>query len=318
MTIKERRKLIDDDCLLSLTKQAELLDISRGSIYYEPVIKEEDILIMNAIDKIYTKRPFYGSRRIRFDLRDYHSIYIGRKRTQRLMRTMGVEAIYPKQKNLSRADKEHYKYPYLLRNLAINRPNQVWGTDITYVRLENSWCYLVAFIDWHSRYVLSWQLSSTLESDFCIQALKQALKINVPEIANSDQGVQYTSKDYVDVLKKAEINISMDGRGRCMDNIFTERLWRTVKYENVYIHSYQTIEEARAGLKKYFNFYNNERRHQSLNDQRPTEVYFGKSVDLGQVAKKQGRRIVSKALTADEMIPNTCSSNQIFQISINS
>ncbi len=318
MTIKERRKLIDDDCLLSLTKQAELLNISRGSIYYEPVINQENILIMNAIDKIYTKKPFYGSRRIRFDLRDYHNIYIGRKRTQRLMRTMGIEAIYPKRKNLSRANKEHYKYPYLLRNLAINRPNQVWGTDITYVRLENGWCYLVAFIDWYSRYVLSWQLSSTLESDFCIKALKQALKINVPQIANSDQGVQYTSKDYVDVLKKAEINISMDGRGRCMDNIFTERLWRTVKYENVYIHSYQTIEDARTGLKKYFNFYNNERRHQSLNDQRPTKLYFGKSIDLGQAAKKQGRRIVSRALATNEMIPNTCSSNQIFQISINS
>jgi len=273
---------------------------------------------MNAIDKIYTKRPFYGSRRIRFDLRDYHDIHIGRKRTQRLMRIMGIEAIYPKRKNLSRANKEHYKYPYLLRNLAISRPNQVWGTDITYIKLENGWCYLTAFMDWYSRYVLSWRLSATLESDFCVQALKQALRTNNPEIANSDQGVQYTCQDYIDVLKKANVNISMDGRGRCMDNIFTERLWRTVKYENVYLYSYRTIEEARAGFKTYFDFYNNERRHQALGDQRPVEVYFGKSIDLGQLAKKQSRIIASKAFSADDMISDAHQTNNIFQISINS
>lgn len=273
---------------------------------------------MNAIDKIYTKRPFYGSRRVRFDLQDYYDIYIGRKRTQRLMRIMGIEAIYPKRRNLSRADRNHRKYPYLLRNLAINRPNQVWGTDITYVRLENSWCYLVAFMDWYSRYVLSWQLSDSLESGFCVQALKQALKINIPEIANSDQGVQYTSQDYINTLKAAEVEISMDGRGRCMDNIFTERLWRTVKYENVYLHSYQSINEARAGLKIYFDFYNNERRHSSLDNRRPAEVYFGKAIDLSRLAEKQGHRIASQAFLVNGLMSDTRQTNNIFQISINS
>lgn len=294
------------------------MDISRGSLYYEPVVNEEDILIMKAIDEIYTDRPFNGSRRMRFDLSDYYGIYIGRKRAQRLMRKMGIEAIYPKPRNLSRPNKAHYKYPYLLRNLAITRPNQVWGTDITYVRLESGWCYLVVFMDWYSRYVLSWRLALTLESDFCVQALKQALKINIPGISNSDQGSQFTSKDFVDVLKEANVRISMDGRGRCMDNIFTERLWRTVKYENIYLRSYRTIDEARAGLKKYFDFYNYERRHSSLDDRRPAEVYFGKTIDLSRLAEKRGHRIAFKAFSANEMIFDTCSTNKIFQIAINS
>lgn len=318
MTTKERRQLVDRDSQVSLSRQAELLGISRSSIYYQPVVNKEDILIMNVIDEIYTDRPFNGSRRMRFDLRDYYDIYIGRNRTRRLMRQMGIEAVYPKPRDLSRPNKEHFKYPYLLRNLAIVRPNQVMGTDITYVRLENGWCYLVAFMDWYSRYVLSWRISETLGSDFCVQALKDALAINIPEISNSDQGSQFTSRNFIDVLKQAEVRISMDGRGRCMDNIFTERLWRTVKYENIYLYSYRTINEARTGLKKYFDFYNYERRHSSLDYRRPAEVYFGKTIDLGKLAEKRSHMNASQALSTDETMSDICRSNKIFQISINS
>lgn len=260
---------------ISISRQADLLGISRSSIYYEPAVNPENIKIMNAIDEIFTKRPFYGHRRIRWDLRDYYNIFIGRKRALSLMKNMGLEAIYPKKKiNLSHPGKSHKRFPYLLRNLNIIRPNQVWGTDITYIRTRNGFVYLSAILDWFSRYVLSWKLSQTLESDFCVDVLEQALNLNIPDFHNSDLGVQYTSIDYVNILEKAKVNISMDGRGRCMDNIFTERLWRTVKYENVYLNEYQNIDEAAHGLSKYFKFYNEERRHQSLGEKVPAEIYF--------------------------------------------
>jgi len=227
---------------------------------------------MDAIDKIYTKYPFYGSRRIRYALQDDYRIYIGREHVQRLMRDMGIEAIYPKRKT-SISDKEHLKYPYLLKNLNIIRPNQVWGTDITYVRLEKGWAYLTAIMDWFSRYALSWKLSPTMETDFCMEALEEALITAMPEIHNSDQGSQFTSENYLNILKDNQIKISMDGKGRCMDNIFTERLWRTVKYENIYIKSYGGIPEAKEGLKEYFSFYNQKRRHQSLDYQTPEKIY---------------------------------------------
>lgn len=230
---------------------------------------------MGYIDKIYTDCPFYGSRRIRYELGTTYQTAIARDHVRRLLQIMGLEAIYPKHKpNTSQPNQQHLKYPYLLKGLPIIRPNQVWGTDITYIKLENSWCYLVAFIDWYSRYVVSWELSRTLEIPFCLSALDRALKIAVPEISNSDQGSHFTSEQFLQPLIDQKVQISMDGRGRYMDNIFTERLWRTVKYENVYLKSYRTISEAQTGLADYFQFYNTKRPHQSLNNRTPTTIYF--------------------------------------------
>jgi putative transposase len=263
-----------DNREINLTRQAELLDISRSGIYYQPIIDPREIQIKNAIDEIYTACPFYGSRKIKKELEN-HAIKISRGYVQNLMREMGLQAIYPHKKlNLSQGDKQHKKYPYLLKNLEIVRINQVWSTDITYVRLKNGFAYLTVIFDWYSRYVISWKLSATLENDFCIQALKEALEKAKPEIHNSDQGVQYTAENYIAVLKEREIQISMDGRGRYMDNIFTERLWRTVKYENIYLHDYQNIEEAQRGLTEYFQFYNHRRIHQSLDYKTPARIYL--------------------------------------------
>lgn len=259
---------------LSLSFQTQLLNISRSPFYYQPVpVSADDIRVMGLMDKIFTNCPFYGSRRILHDLReDYHE-QINRKRVIRLMREMGLEAIYPK-KVTTIPNQQHLKYPYLLKHLLIVRPNQVWGTDITYIRLLKGFCYLVALLDWFSRYVIAWTISETLDIDFCIENLQRALELNTPEIHNSDQGSHFTSPQYTDILTGKEIQISMDGRGRCMDNIFTERLWRTVKYENVYIHDYRTAKEVRAGFAKYFDFYNNRRKHQSLDYRTPAELYF--------------------------------------------
>jgi len=259
---------------INLSRQAELLDISRSSIYYQPKINQEEIEIKNTIDKIYTDSPFYGSRKIKKELENYE-IRISRGYVQNLMRSMGLEAICPRKKlALSKASKFHKKYPYLLRNLKIERPNQVWSTDITYIRLKTGFAYLTVIFDWYSRYVISWKLSETLENEFCVQALKEALETAMPEIHNSDQGVQFTAQNYVSVLEEKKIQISMDGRGRYLDNIFTERLWRTVKYENIFLHDYQDIEEARIGLTQYFQFYNHRRMHQSLDYKTPAQVYF--------------------------------------------
>ena len=232
---------------------------------------------MNAIDTIYTAHPFYGSRRMRYDLRDEHGISIGRHHIRRLMRLMGLEAVYPKKRiNTSIPDNTHRKYPYLIGGIIPSYSNQIWGTDITYVRLEKRWAYLTALMDWFSRYVLAWELSPTLETQFCITALQRALTVGTPTFHNSDQGVQFTDRNYTALLEKQNIQISMDGRGRCMDNIFTERLWRTVKYENIFLKSYGTIDEAREGLIAYFQFYNTKRRHQSLRDQTPAQIFFNR------------------------------------------
>lgn len=229
---------------------------------------------MGRIDKIYTNCPFYGSRRIRYELGQTYQTTIARDHVRRLLRIMGIEAIYPKIKpNTSQPNLQHRTYPYLLKGLPIIRSNQVWGTDITYIKLENGWCYLVAFIDWFSRYVVSWELSPTLEIPFCLSALDRALKIAVPEISNSDQGSHFTSEQFLQPLLNRNVKVSMDGRGRCMDNIFTERLWRTVKYENVYLKSYRTIAEAKTGLTEYFHFYNSKRPHQSLDYRTPQQIY---------------------------------------------
>ena len=236
MSHREKLTLLDrEDQYISLTRQCELLNISRASAYYQPVVNERDLLIMSHIDKIFTDYPFYGSRRIKHELQKAYEIIIARNHVQRLLRLMGIEAIYPKAKpNTSLANIQHQKYPYLLKGLPIVRPNQVWGTDITYVKLETGWAYLVAFIDWHSRYVVSWELSPTLEIGFCMTARDRALQIAIPEISNSDQGSHFTSEQFLAPLIAKHVQISMDGRGRCMDNIFTERLWRTVKYENIF------------------------------------------------------------------------------------
>ena len=235
-------------------------------------MNEEDLAALHALDQLYTKRPFYGSRNMRHALRDKYGIFIGRDHVRRLMRVLGMEAIYPK-KNTSLPAPGHQIYPYLLRGYEIYRPNQVWGTDITYIRMEQGFCYLTAIIDWYSRYVVAWELSGTMETGFCTRALRSALSRAIPDIHNSDQGSQYTSHEYTKVLKQQKIQISMDGRGRCMDNIFTERLWRTVKYEDIYLKQYRTIEEVRSGLTHYFPFYNEDRPHQSLKYKTPGEIY---------------------------------------------
>lgn len=228
---------------------------------------------MRKIDEVYTELPFYGSPRITKELRQ-QGLVVNHKAVERLMREMGLQAIFP-QKNTSKKHPDHPVFPYLLRTKKILYPNQVWGTDITFVRGKGIWFYLVAILDWYSRYVLSWQLSKTLTADFCVEALSQACKIAIPEIHNSDQGSQFTSFEYIGKLKEyPKIKISMDGRGRCFDNIFTERLWRTVKYEEVYLRDYQSFDEARESLSRYFKLYNHRRLHQSLGYKTPAEIYY--------------------------------------------
>lgn len=275
MTHREWKDLIERaHPTLSISRQATLLDVSRASLYTTPKGDSQDKRIMDRIDRIYTKHPFLGSRKIRMALDD-EGIFICRDHVRRLMRIMDIEAIYPKKRfNTSQPDNQHKKYPYLLANITAAYPNHIWGTDITYVRLESGWAYLVALLDWYSRYVIAWQLSETLEIEFCLENLERALKERVPLIHNSDQGSHFTSPRYTDLLTAHDIQISMDGRGRCMDNIFTERLWRTVKYEDIFLKSYQDFGEVRAGLADYFHFYNYERPHQSLRYRTPAEIYF--------------------------------------------
>lgn len=229
------------------------------------------------IDEIYTEYPFYGSRRICVQLQR-EGLIVNRKAVQRHMREMGIEGIAPGP-NLSRRNLEHRIYPYLLRGLNIERPNQVWGIDITYIRLTAGWLYLVGVIDWYSRYLLSWELDASLEMPFVIRAVESALEQAKPEIWNSDQGAHFTSEVYLDLLREAQVQISMDGKGRALDNIITERLWRTIKYEEVYLNDYAGPKEARQRLTKYLNFYNHQRPHQSLNYRTPAELYFEKSVE---------------------------------------
>jgi len=271
--MKEKRTYIDSsNKTLSITKQTELLGLNRSSYYLKPREEnKQNLLFMNLIDEEFTAHPFYGSRKMTAWLKSQGYI-VNRKRIQRLMRLMGLEAIYPKQ-NLSKGNKKHLKYPYLLRNMNILYPNQVWSSDITFIRLAKGFVYLTSVIDWYSRYVLSWKLSNSLESIFCINALEEALEIETPEIFNTDQGVQYTSDGFTSILEKENIKISMDGKGRALDNIFIERLWRTVKYEDIYINNYENPRELYKGLNKYFYFYNNKRLHQSLGYITPAEIY---------------------------------------------
>jgi len=265
--------MIDSDhAALSVRRQCELLGLNRSTLYYEPVpVPDDDLKLMRLIDRQYLKTPFYGSRRMTVWLRKRGHM-VNRKRVQRLMRLMGLEAIYPKQTTVYAPG--HKVYPYLLRGVEIVRPNQVWSTDITFIPLRRGFLYLVAILDWYSRRVLSWRVSNTMDVTFCLEALAEALKrFGAPEIFNTDQGSQFTSEAFTSVLLAAEIAISMDGRGRALDNVFVERLWRTVKYENIFIMDYATGAELISGLTKYFAFYNRERPHQSLSNHTPDEVY---------------------------------------------
>ena len=232
-----------------------------------------DITLMNMLDSQYTKTPFYGSRKMAKLFSLETGLEINRKRIQRLMRAMAITAIYTKP-NTSRANKQNRIYPYLLTGVVITKPNVVWSTDITYIRLKHGFAYLVAVVDWYSRKVLSWRLSNTMDSSFCVEALEEALeKYGNPEYFNTDQGAQFTSEEFITPIKSRGIKISMDGKGRAIDNIFTERLWRTIKYENVFIRGYEMMLEARAGLMEYIAFYNDERIHASLSYRTPSDVY---------------------------------------------
>jgi putative transposase len=257
---------------LTLAQQADLLSMSRSSLYYVPRAPSEwEVKIKHRIDVIYTQTPFYGSRRIRNALQE-EGVAIGRDAVRQFMREMGLEAIYPKP-NLSKPAPEHKVYPYLLRGVQSAYPNHIWGIDITYIPLQKGWMYLVAILDWYSRYIVSWELSQTLEIGFVLDCVDRALAQCVPTIFNSDQGSHFTSPQCVQRVLAAGALVSMDGRGRAMDNIFTERLWRTIKYEHVYLADYQTPRQARQGIGGYLHFYSHERPHQSLCYQRPVEVY---------------------------------------------
>jgi putative transposase len=274
MSRAERLSIIErEQPELPLSMQAELLDLSRSSLYYRPVPPSaQEIAIKRRIDEIYTQYPFYGSRRITAQLHR-EEVLINRKAVQRHMQEMGIAGICPGP-NLSKRNAAHQVYPYLLGQITAAYPNHIWGVDITYVRLSAGWLYLVAILDWYSRYVIAWELDQSLEIGFVLDAVDRALARTQPDIWNSDQGSHFTSPQYIERLLARNIRISMDGKGRALDNIFTERLWRSVKYENVYLNDYATPREARQGLGRYLEFYNRERPHQSLGYRTPAEVYF--------------------------------------------
>jgi len=260
---------------ISIARQCELVGLARSSYYYQGAGESaQNLHLMCLLDEQYTRTPFYGIKRMTAWLQT-QGYAVNHKRVARLMHLMGLEAIYPKPR-LSLPGITPQKYPYLLRGLSIERVNQVWSTDITYIRLQRGFLYLVAILDWFSRYVLSWSVSITLDTSFCLEALEAALAVAQPEIFNSDQGVQFTSAEFTRRLQSAGIRISWDGRGRALDNIFVERLWRSVKYEEVYLKEYQSVPEAISGLQQYFVFYNQERLHQALDYQTPAAVHWGK------------------------------------------
>lgn len=277
MSVGEKRALmVRNHSQLSLRRQCALLGLHRSNMYYQPQGEcAENVLLMKLLDEEYTRHPFYGVRKMQQVLHDQGYV-VNHKRIRRLLRIMGIEAIAPK-KNLSQNPRSYSKkYPYLLKGFDIERPNQVWCADITYLRLWKGFVYLVAIMDWYSRYVLSWRVSNSLDTLFCIEALEDALRTyGVPEIFNSDQGVQFTSEAWTEVLCAHGIQISMDAKGRAFDNIFIERLWRSVKYEEVYLHDYGSLTEAKERLRSYFQFYNFERHHQGLQYQKPAEWYWG-------------------------------------------
>ena len=276
MSMKQRKRLIEPELREpSISRQCQLLSLNRSTFYYAPApTKAEDLELMRQIDEQYLKTPFFGSRSMARHFRR-QGRKVNRKRIQRLMRRMGIEAVYPKP-HTSRPHPEHRIYPYLLRDLSVEHANQVWAADITYVPMSRGSMYLVAVMDWHSRKILSWRVSNTLDSEFCTQALQEALdRYGSPEIFNTDQGAQFTSIAFTQILKDRGIAISMDGRGRCQDNIFVERLWWTLKHNYLYLHAFDSGTELREGLAEWVRFYNHERGHSSLDDRTPDEVYYG-------------------------------------------
>jgi putative transposase len=265
--------MVNTEAPVSIRRQCELLRVGRSGLYYEPVQDNvEDLALMRRLDELHMKWPFYGSRKLTLELRaEGHAI--NRKRVQRLMRQMGIESVAPKP-DTSRPAPEHPVYPYLLKKLEITGPDHVWATDITYIPMARGFGYLVAIMDWYSRRVLSWRLSNTLDSGFCVEALQEALeRFGAPKIFNSDQGAQFTADAFTSVLLERGVRISMDGKGRCLDNVFVERLWRSLKYEHVYLRVYDDLNEARASIAAYFEFYNHQRRHQALGYSTPDEFY---------------------------------------------
>lgn len=282
---------------LTVSRQCELLVMPRSCWYYrgsqDPGRQSRNEDLMKRIDRLFTAHPHLGVRSMTALLaREGEAVNV--KRVRRLMRTMGLEPIYPKPR-LSDPHPGHRIYPYLLRGVEVTRPDQVWATDITYIPLATGWAYLAAVLDWHSRYVLSWELSSTLETSFCTRAVEQALSLGVPEIFNSDQGSQFTSEAFTSLLSSLGVRISMDGRGRALDNVFVERLWRSVKYEDVYLRDYQTPVDAREGLSRYFEWYNHERPHQSLDNRTPAEVYGLGSRVPGGATRAAGTTVALRA-----------------------
>lgn len=271
----ERKTKVDRCHGLPISRQCEVLAISRSSAYRVPAgANNADIDLMRKLDECHLRHPFKGSRRLRDDLWDNYGLHVNRKRVQRLMRMMGIHALYPGAKT-TRRNQQHKVYPYLLRDLDIDRVNQVWCTDITYIPMHKGFLYLVAIMDWHSRKVLSWRLSNSLDTAPCIEALEEALaNYGTPGIFNSDQGCQFTSEGFTDVLKAHGIQISMDGKGRWMDNVFIERLWRSLKYEEVYLKAYDTVAQAEEGIGTWMEFYNQDRRHASLGRMTPDQVYY--------------------------------------------
>ena len=270
--------MVDKTEKLTLQHQCELLNIGRTLIYYRPEISPAKLELMHRIDELYTEDPTRGTRRISNALRKRYLLEAGRGKVRKLMRLLGIGAIYPV-KHLSVANQQHKKYPYLLRGVPITHVNHVWSTDITYVRLKGGYVYLTAVIDWYSRFVLAWRISTTLDTRFCVEALNEALdKYGTPEIFNTDQGCQFTSTEFTGVLEAHGIQISMDGKGRALDNVFVERLWRTVKQEDIYLKEYKSVFDCKKGLELYFIRYNTIREHQSLEYNYPEEVYYGQII----------------------------------------
>ena len=287
MSPAKRRELVDQRHRhLSMVRQCQLLGVSRSSLYYRAKgTSQQDLSLMRELDRQYLETPFYGSRRMRASF-ERQGMPVSRKRVQRLMRVMGLRAIY-RQPRTSLPAPERREYPYLLRDLAITKPNQVWAADITYMPMARGFLYLVAIMDWHSRYVLAWRLSNTLETGFCTDALGDALNQGTPEVFNTDQGSQFTSREFTQILQEHSVRISMDGRGRYQDNIFVERLWRTVKYEEVYLKAYANAGEARRELGAYIRFYNERRPHQALGYRTPEEVFYGQPVPEEEDLKRR-------------------------------
>ncbi len=269
-----------DHPTLSIRRQCQLLDLNRATYYWRPASESAvNLALMRLIDREYTRAPFYGYRKLTARLNQQHGYAVNHKRVARLMQQMGLRAVYPRPRT-SVSEPQHRKYPYLLRGLDIDRPNQVWAADITYVPLPRGFMYLVVVMDWFSRFVLAWQLSNTLDGAFCLAALRRALRDGRPDIFNTDQGVQFTAQAFTDELEAAGIRVSMDGRGRFVDNIFVERLWRTVKYEDIYLKGYETVPALAAGLDDYFQLYNFDRPHQSLGYRTPADVHFAVAMPI--------------------------------------